>query len=89
MPDPVVEALIFDLLNWLNRGDRTYDDLMNAWRTSCPKLPIWEEANDRALVEIETQASGERQLIRVSAAGHSFLAKHAAANRTQPLAETT
>ena len=50
MSDPVVEALILDLLQWLAAGERTYQDVMEAWRTSCPKLPVWEEANDRGLI---------------------------------------
>ena len=71
MADQVVEALIFDLLNWLNRGDRTYEDVMNAWRTSCPKLPIWEEVNDRGLISI--QLFNSIQIIRLSPAGLQFL----------------
>ena len=50
MADPVVEALILDLLEWLAKGDRSYEDVMNARRTSCPRLPVWEDANDRGLV---------------------------------------
>ena len=46
MPDTVVEALIIDLLEWLTKRERTYEEVMEAWRTSCPKLPVWEEAND-------------------------------------------
>ena len=48
MPDTVVESLILDLLQWLAAADRSYEEVMEAWRTSCPKLPVWEEANDRA-----------------------------------------
>jgi len=50
MADTVVEALILDLLEWLAKRDRSYEEVMDAWRTSCPKLPVWEEANDRGLV---------------------------------------
>jgi hypothetical protein len=50
MADPVVEALILDLLEWLAKGERSYNEVMNAWRTSCPRLPVWEDANDRGLV---------------------------------------
>jgi D-3-phosphoglycerate dehydrogenase len=39
--DPVVEALILDLLQWLTSGERTYEEVMDAWRTSCPRLPVW------------------------------------------------
>lgn len=46
----VVEPLILDLLEWVAEGERGYAEMMDAWRTSCPKLPVWEEANTRGLV---------------------------------------
>ena len=49
MSDPI-EALILDLLESLAREPRGYIELMEAWRTSCPRLPVWEEANDRGFV---------------------------------------
>ena len=54
--DPV-ENLILDLLEWLAVRDRTYEEVMAAWRTSCPRLPVWEEANDRGLL---TTAEAQR-----------------------------
>jgi D-3-phosphoglycerate dehydrogenase len=54
MPDTVVESSIVDLLLWLDARERTYQEVMDAWRTSCPKLPVWEDANDRGLVVRET-----------------------------------
>jgi D-3-phosphoglycerate dehydrogenase len=48
-----VEALVLDLLEWLGRQDRSYEETMDAWRTSCPRLPVWEEATDLGLVSIE------------------------------------
>jgi DNA-binding PadR family transcriptional regulator len=71
MSDPVVDALILDLLEWLARRDRSYEEVMNAWRTSCPKLPVWEEANDRGLVERE-EARG-RSIVRISSSGRALL----------------
>jgi len=64
MTDPVLDALILDLLAWLAIRDRNYDEVMDAWRTSCPKLPVWEEANDRGLIE-RVEASG-RSIVRIS-----------------------
>ena len=46
MSDPV-EALIIDLLEWIGPRPRPYAEVMEAWRTSCPRLPVWEEANAR------------------------------------------
>jgi hypothetical protein len=48
-----VEVLILDLLEWVAKGDKSYEEVMDAWRTSCPKLPVWEDANDRGLVTTE------------------------------------
>src|SRR5882672_2088597 len=34
-----MEALILDVLQWLATRQRSYEEVMEAWRTSCPKLP--------------------------------------------------
>jgi hypothetical protein len=72
MPDTVVEALIIDLLEWLTKRERTYEEVMEAWRTSCPKLPVWEEANDRGLV-IREDVNG-RCVVRITSSGRALLA---------------
>jgi hypothetical protein len=71
MPDAVVENLILDLLEWLAIRERSYEEVMDAWRTSCPKLPVWEDANDRGLVTQE-QVTG-RCVVRISSSGHALL----------------
>jgi hypothetical protein len=66
-----VENLTLDLLEWLRRKDRTYQETMEAWRTSCPKLPVWEDANDLRLVE--TTSENGRSLVRATPAGLALL----------------
>ena len=44
------EPLVLDLLESLAAGARPYSEVMEAWRTSCPRLPVWEDANDLGLV---------------------------------------
>ena len=46
-----VEALILDLLEWLSGPPRPYLEVLDAWRTSCPRLPVWEDANDRGFIQ--------------------------------------
>ena len=46
--DPV-ENLIVDLAEWVAAKDLSYSEVMDAWRAACPRLPVWEEANDRDL----------------------------------------
>jgi hypothetical protein len=69
-----VDALILDLLEWIAAGERSYAEVMEAWRTSCPRLPVWEEANDRGLVARE-HADG-RAVIRITPAGRALLVQH-------------
>lgn len=76
MADTVVDALVLDLLSWLAARERTYDEVMEAWRTSCPKLPVWEDTNDRGLVTRE-DING-RLVIGVSQSGRALLDAHAA-----------
>jgi hypothetical protein len=69
--DTVVEALIFELLRWLAKRDRSYEEVMDAWRTSCPKLPVWEEANDRGFV-VREEVNG-RCIVRITSSGLALL----------------
>ena len=71
MVDTVVEALILDLLEWVAKGERSYEEVMDAWRTSCPRLPVWEDANDRGLVM--TEEAGGRCIVRITASGLALL----------------
>jgi hypothetical protein len=71
MSDTVVDALILDLLAWLAKRDRSYEEVMDAWRTTCPRLTVWEDANDRGLVMRE-EVSG-RCIIRITSTGLALL----------------
>ena len=47
----MIEPLLLDLLEWVAKEPRSYADVMEAWRTSCPRLPVWEEATDRGFLQ--------------------------------------
>ena len=70
-----VDSLVLDLLEWIGPGPRPYADVMEAWRTSCPRLPVWEEASERGFVS-RRRIPGAGAHVSVSAAG----ARHLAAN---------
>ena len=73
MSDPV-DALVVDLLEWIGPRGRPYAEVMDAWRTSCPRLPVWEEANARGYIARE-QVAGAGLVISVSAEGVALLTK--------------
>ena len=71
-----VDALVLDLLEWIGSDSRPYADVMDAWRTSCPRLPVWEEANARGFLRRHRDGQGE--VVSVSAAGSAYLFAHRA-----------
>ena len=68
-----VDPLVLDLLEWVGAG-RPYEEVMEAWRTSCPRLPVWEEANLRGYLDCRSDAHGVRQ-VRLTPAGSEHLAR--------------
>jgi hypothetical protein len=70
--DHRLDSLVLDLLEWLLPEPRPYAEVMEAWRTTCARLPIWEEAVDRGYLSREMVARG-RVLVSVTPAGRAFL----------------
>jgi hypothetical protein len=70
-----LDPLILDLLEWIGREPRSYADVIEAWRTSCPRLTVWEDAMDRGFAARE-HAAGREVMIRLTEAGRDFLREH-------------
>jgi len=70
-----LDNLILDLLDWLGPHPRPYSEVLDAWRTSCPRFPVWEDANDRGFIE-RRYTPGRGRLISVSVAGAEHLREH-------------
>jgi hypothetical protein len=70
-----LDPLILDLLEWIAREPRSYADVIEAWRTSCPRLTVWEDAVDRGFA-VREHGRGREVLIRLTPAGRDFLREH-------------
>jgi hypothetical protein len=77
-----VDALILDLLEWVAAGERDYAEVMEAWRTSCPRLPVWEDAIDRGLIAREH--NNGRAVVRITSSGLALLALHKPSRQSEP-----
>jgi hypothetical protein len=71
--DDKLDSLVLDLVEWIAKEPRSYRQTMDAWRTSCPRLAVWEEAVDRGLVVRERAADGVR--VKTTDKGFVFLAR--------------
>lgn len=72
---PSLDPLILDLVEWVAREPRLYSDLIDAWRTSCPRLTVWEDAVERGFVRREG-VSLPSVRVHVTEAGRAFLSAH-------------
>ncbi len=66
------KALVLDLVEWVAGEPRAYADVMDAWRTSCPRLPIWEDAVDHGLL-VRVYRDGVGAMVDVTPAGRALL----------------
>ncbi len=66
------EPLVLDLVEWVAHGPRAYTDVMDAWRGTGRRLPVWETAMDRGLVRRERSRDGVA-MVRVTTDGLALL----------------
>ena len=69
----VLAPLTLDFLAWLAAEPRDYIDVMDAWRTSCPRLTVWEDAIDAGLIT-RVHAPGQAVRIELTPRGEALLA---------------
>ena len=52
VPAPEASPLILELLSWISSRSRTYAEAMEAWRSTCPRHSVWEDALIDDLIEV-------------------------------------
>jgi len=70
-----VDLLILNLLEWIGPNPRPYAEVIESWRTSCPRLPVWEEANAQGFLDHHHEP-GRGTFVSVSAEGAAHLRNH-------------
>ncbi|MBK1660642.1 hypothetical protein [Paracraurococcus ruber] len=48
----IIAPLVRDLVAWVAAEPRPYREVIEAWRTSCPRLTVWEDAVDGGFVAL-------------------------------------
>jgi hypothetical protein len=74
--DSALDPLIVDLVEWVAKEPRPYAEVIDAWRTSCPRLTVWEDAVDRGLVARNSAAQMRDIMVTVTDDGRAFLREH-------------
>ncbi|SEN58155.1 hypothetical protein [Bradyrhizobium sp. OK095] len=66
------DPLVLDFVEWIAREPRAYAEVISTWKTSCPRLTIWEDAADHGYVARETRP-GAGLIIAVTEGGERLL----------------
>jgi hypothetical protein len=69
------DPLVLDFVEWVAREPRAYAEVIATWKTSCPRLTIWEDATEHGYIARET-LPGIGQVIAVTEDGERFLRTH-------------
>ena len=69
-------SLTLQLLEWIAEQPRTYAELMEAWKTTCPQLSIWEDACTDGLV---SRGPGQTSVVCLTEKGRQALQSHLSA----------
>jgi len=67
--------LVVDFLEWIEAGPQPYAAVMDAWRTSCPRLTVWEEAVEHGLVS-RRHTAAEGAVVALAPAGRALLDRY-------------
>jgi hypothetical protein len=65
---PTVTAPTVQMLEWIAERPRSHAETIEVWKTSCPRLAVWEDALADGLVRID------RGCVLLTAAGTEILA---------------
>jgi hypothetical protein len=78
-------APLLDLLSWIAARPRSYRETIEAWRSNCPRLSVWDDACAAGLVRVLRDGGpmdeaavvlteAGRELFGDSGAGRTFVA---------------
>jgi hypothetical protein len=74
MPDrDPAHALTLQFLAWVDEAPRTYAQAMEAWRSTCPRLSIWEDAILDGLVAFAGGATRNKSRVTLTPKGRALL----------------
>jgi hypothetical protein len=66
--------IMIQFLQWVADRPRCREDVMEAWRSSCPRFPVWEDARAEGLVRQCGGETGERR-VELTERGRTALAR--------------
>ena len=64
---------MLEFLTWVSSRQRTYDEAMDAWRSTCPRQTIWEDALIDGLIRVARGEAGQPSQVTLTPRGRALL----------------
>ena len=80
---PPVRRLTIEFLRWISQRPRTYVQTLEAWRSSCPRNSVFEDALIDGLIQIERAGTLDESKVTLTARGKWAL-EHAPERHDNP-----
>ena len=65
--------LMLEFLTWVSSRQRSYDEAMDAWRSTCPRHTIWEDALIDGLIRVARGEAGQQSQVTLTPRGRALL----------------
>ena len=72
MPESV-SLLTVEFLAWIDSRPRTYAEAIEAWRSTCPRHPVWDDALIEGLIRIESAETMDRSVVILTPRGKALI----------------
>jgi hypothetical protein len=79
-----ISSLIWQFLAWVSAAPRSYGEAMEAWRTTCPRMTVWEDAVSDGLVRLEANGPMKDCKVSLTARGRSLVEAQAGTSSAEP-----
>ena len=71
-----VSPLTLEFLTWISSRPRTYAEAMEAWRSSCPRHPVWDDALNDGLIQVTREGdTTQKAIVSLTSRGQALLAR--------------
>jgi hypothetical protein len=67
------DSLTLQMLDWIAQGTHSYAEVLDVWKSSCPRLTIWEDACADGFVDAAPGLSG---VVSLTEKGRNFLCRN-------------
>lgn len=75
------DLIMIQFLEWVAARPRRREDVLDAWQSSCPRFPVWEDARAEGLVRQCGGNVGERR-VELTERGRAMLDRGQGPNRS-------